>query len=105
MDGAPSGITLSLQGFDPVVQCLEVPHRSRETAPLKDADLDLGHVEPTAMLGRVMHLEAAGNPARFGRWVHLIQAGQGVGVEVVLHQPDVLGFRVVSSESCRNCRA
>ena len=94
MDGAPSGIALCLQGLDAPVQGLEVPNGSREAAPLKDADLDLGHVEPTAMLGGVMHLEAAGDPTGFGGRVHLIQAGQRVGVEVVLHQADVLSLGI-----------
>ena len=79
MDGAPSRIALCLQRLDPLLQGLEVRSGSRETATLKDTNLDLGHVEPTAMLRRVMHLEAAGDPTRFAGREDLIQAGKAYG--------------------------
>lgn len=58
-------------------------------------DLDLCHVEPAAVLGRVHELEAI--PQRLGllRREGLVQRGRAVRVEVVHHQRDALGLRVL----------
>jgi hypothetical protein len=39
-------------------QMIEALDAFGQTPPLKNADLDLGHIEPTAMFGRVMHLQS-----------------------------------------------
>ena len=56
------------------------------------------HVEPGRILRRVMHLEARGQgPGLLGGQV-LVEDGVGVGVEVVLHQPDFLGLRICGGQ-------
>jgi len=79
MTGAPSRTALCLQGFDPPAQCCAVRDGWREPAALKDAALALGRVEPPAMLGRVRHLEAAGDPTRLAGRARRRQAGRGMG--------------------------
>jgi hypothetical protein len=47
--------------------------------------LDLGHVQPAAVLGGVVQLKPVGQSLGLGRLKRLIQRRRGVGVEVVLH--------------------
>src|SRR5262249_14761007 len=51
----------------------------------------LRHVEPTAMLGRVMPLDLVQQPTGNVRPERLVQTRSVVRVQVVLHQPDFLG--------------
>src|SRR5262245_5776543 len=60
-----------------------------------DADLRLRHVQPTPVLGRVVELDLVQQPPGLRRRERLIEAGPVVRVEVVLHQPDLLGPGVV----------
>ncbi len=48
-DGTALSIALGLQGGDTLLQVLHADHPTRQTATGKDTDLDLGHVQPTAM--------------------------------------------------------
>jgi hypothetical protein len=50
---------------------------------------------PAAVLGGVVQLQPIGQPPGLGRWERRIQRRRGVGVEVVLDQPDLLGVGVV----------
>ena len=56
------------------------------------AEFRFGHVQPTAVLGRVRELKLVQQPARLRRRKRLVQRGAGVGVEVVHHQRDPLGL-------------
>jgi len=79
---------LPLQGRpvgQPAVQALSGQH----------GQFDLGHVQPAAVLGRVVQLQLVGEPPGLGRWERRIQRGGGVGVEVVLDQHDLFGVGVV----------
>ena len=60
--------------------------------------LDLGHVQPAPMLGRVVQLQPIGQPLRLGRLERLIQRRGRVGVEVVLDQHDLLSVGVTHIE-------
>ena len=71
-DGAALSIALGLQGGNALAQVLHTCHATRQTASRKDTDLDLGHVQPTAMFGRVMEL-------------HALQDAPGLGWRVRLH--------------------
>jgi hypothetical protein len=51
-------IALSRQGYNMLPQMIEALHALRQTASFKNADLNLGHIEPAAMFGRVMHLQS-----------------------------------------------
>ena len=59
-----------------------------QTLRRKHAEFGFGHVEPTAVLGRVMPFEALDEPARLGRGKGLIERGWLVGIEIILHQHD-----------------
>ena len=79
MDGGLGGITLPLQGLDFPAEGGLVGDTLLEAATSQDAELDLRHVEPTAVLGRVVELSrftirrasAAGKAwyREAGRWV------------------------------------
>ena len=56
-----------------------------ETLRREHAEFGFGHVEPTAVLRRVMPFEALDEPARPGRGKGLIERGWLVGVEIILH--------------------
>src|SRR5712691_5809119 len=55
-DSAALRIAFGLQCGNALAQLLHAFHPTRQTAPGKNTDLDLGHVQPTAMFGRVMEL-------------------------------------------------
>jgi hypothetical protein len=62
----------------------------------EDADLDLGHVQPTPALGRVVELEAIKiRPSLIWR-EELVERSRFVRVELVHHNPDAVRIRVVN---------
>ena len=63
-----------------------------EALAFEDADLDLGHVEPAGVLGRVVELEPPEHAARLGWREGGVESGGGVGGEVVENDADALGF-------------
>ena len=71
---------------DALIQTLASEHR----------ELDLGHVQPRAVLGCVMNLQLTSDAPSLGRDERFIQGGGGMGVEVVQNQNDLLGLRVVA---------
>jgi hypothetical protein len=60
-DGAVLSIAFSLQRGSVLAQILHAFHTMRQTAPSKNTDLDLSHIQPTAMFGRVMELHPLQN--------------------------------------------
>src|SRR3972149_3078498 len=87
-------IAFSLQSGDFLHQRGFISDPARQALALKYTELQFGHVQPTAMLGRVMKLQAFENASRlFGR-EGLIQRGWPMGVEITQHHPDQLGLRV-----------
>src|SRR5438270_3173617 len=88
MDLTVVRIALSRQGHDVLPQMVEALDALRQTAPFKNADLDLRHIEPTAMFGRVMHLQSLPDALRFLGRKRLVEARRRMGVEVVHHQAD-----------------
>jgi len=48
-------------------------------------EFDFRHVEPTAMLGRIVQIQLPQNTARFGRGKGRVQRGWRMGVQVVQH--------------------
>jgi hypothetical protein len=70
---------------EPPVQALAVQH----------AELELGQVEPTAVLGGGGQLQPVGQPFGLGR-ERLIERSRGVGGELVHDQHDPLGLGVVA---------
>src|SRR6266568_2768476 len=88
MDSAVLRIALSSQSHNMLPQMIEALHPFGQTAPLKNADLDLGHIQPTAMFGRVMHLQSLPDALRFLRGKRLVEAGCSMCVKIVHHQTD-----------------
>src|SRR4051812_37486643 len=70
--------------LDPPVQAL----------PRQHAQFDLGHVQPTAVLGRVVDLQPLDDVPRPPRLERLVKRRQLVRVEVVHHQHDLVRFGV-----------
>jgi hypothetical protein len=66
-----------------------------QTLAQKGAQFDLLYVQPTAVLRRVMDLQFVGQALGL-RWrERLVERGRRVDVELVRHQHDALGSRVV----------
>ena len=93
-DGAALSIALSLQGGNTLTQVLHTCHATRQTASCKDTNLDLGHIQPTAMFGRVMKLHAPQDAPRLGGFKGFIQGSSGMGVQVILHNANAGGVRI-----------
>src|SRR2546429_4638328 len=83
-DGTVLSIALGLQGGDALAQVLHACHTTRQTATSKDTDLDLGHIQPTAMFGCIVKLHPLQNAAGLGPLKGLIQGCSGLGVLVFL---------------------
>lgn len=77
------------QGRDALVQALAGD----------SGEFEFDHVEPGGIFWRVMHLKAGSQGAGLGRRQVLVEDGVGVGVEVVLHEHDFRGLRVVGGQS------
>src|SRR5438876_9969545 len=86
MDTRLLRIALSRQGHNVLPQMIEALDAFGQTASFKNADLDLGHIEPTAMFGRVMHLQSLPDALRFLRGKRLVEAGRRMRIEIVHHQ-------------------
>src|SRR5829696_3878281 len=66
-----------------------------QTLASEHRELDLGHVQPRAVLWGVVDLQPLQQPPSFSRGERFIQSGRGMGVEVVHNQNDLLSVRVV----------
>ena len=69
-----------------------------EALPGQDGQLDLGDVEPGAVFGGVVDLQALGQGERLGGFERLVERADAVGVEVVHDQHHGLGVGVVDGE-------
>src|SRR5258708_13908378 len=100
MNAAVLRIALSRQGHHVLPQMIEALDAFGQTPPLRNADLDLGNIEPSAMFGRVMRLQSLPDVLRF-----LVEAGSGMGVEVVHHQADRprLGIDRIDRPAAKSC--
>src|SRR5215207_3466552 len=94
LDLGAGGVARLLQFPDFTLERLFVADAPVQTLTAEDAQLDLGDVEPTAMLRRVVELQPPSDAACFLRREGLIQRGHPVRVQVVEHDPHPLGLRV-----------
>ena len=94
VDLALDAVSGRLPGRDLVAQDPEGGDAAVEALTDHDAELDLGDVEPTAVLGRVDELEAVPQGLGLGRRKGLVESAGAVGVQVVHHQCDSLGAGV-----------
>src|SRR6266536_3227697 len=95
VDATTGSVACRLPGHDLPLQRQPIGHPPIQALLRQHAQPDLGHVQPAAMLGRVVQLEPVGQPLGLSRLERLVQRRRGVGVEVVLHQHDLLGIGVV----------
>src|SRR5579864_5649118 len=93
-DGTVLSIALGLQGSDALAQHLHAFHATRQTAASKDTDLDLGHIQPTAMFGRRMELHPPPDAPRFCRRKGFIQGSRAVRIQIILHDAHVVSMRI-----------
>ena len=64
-----------------------------QTLRREHAEFGFSHVEPAAVLGRVMPFEALDEAARLGSREGFVERGWLVDVEIVLHQHDLRRIR------------
>jgi hypothetical protein len=83
LDGAFVAVRLPGRHFPP--QLLGRADPAAQALPAQHAQLDLRHVEPTAVLGRMVDLQPFGDPPRPRRLERLVQRRQLVRVQVVHH--------------------
>src|SRR6516165_3645649 len=67
-----------------------------EALTRQDTEFRLGHIQPTAMLGRIVPLEPLDEATCLGGWKGLIERCGLVGAEIVLHEHDLAGSAKVS---------
>src|SRR5438067_3371553 len=93
-DGAQLRIALRLQRGNALAQILHAFHATRQTATGKNTDLDFGHVQPTAMFGRVVELDSLQDAPGLG-WLKGLVKGRGrMSIEVILHDTNIFGLRI-----------
>src|SRR5487761_1933828 len=91
INAASFGIASALPAIDFAPRARPVHQSSPKALTIQDADLDLCHVQPARMLGRVMKLHASQQPAGGRRTEHLLEAGSEMGVQVVQNQVNLSG--------------
>ena len=89
------GISIIFPGCDFVDEGLFIRNAAIEALGRKNTEFGLRHIEPTAVLWRVMPFEPFGQPPCFGSGKSFIERSLGVGVEIILHQSDFLGVEEV----------
>ncbi len=81
---------------------VEIINPSIQTLLDEDVEFDLGHVQPTAVLGRVDELETI--PQRFGRRgrKRLVERARAVSIEIVHHERDLFSPTILpgNGEGC-----
>ena len=72
LDGTPGGVAAFLPSADLARDRAQVRHASIQALSREGPDLDLGHVQPAGVLGRVMELESLKDAMRLGRGEGLV---------------------------------
>ena len=89
-------ISIIFPSCDFVDEGLFVRDTPIEALGRKDAELGFRHIEPAAVLWRVMPFETLDEPPCFGGGKSFVERGWPVGAEIILHENDFLGIRKVS---------
>src|SRR5277367_701296 len=76
-----------------------------QTLGRENAELGFGHVEPAAVLGRVMPFEALDELAGLRSGEGFVERGWLVGVEIVLHQHDLRRVRKMQIRQIPECKS
>src|ERR1700676_2935368 len=83
LDGTPGGVAAFLPGADLATDRSQVRHSSIQALSREDADLDLGHVQPAGVRGRVVKLDTAQQALCSLDAEHFLKTTAKVGVEVI----------------------
>ena len=94
--GGPRCITLSYASGDVGGEFVLRGDALAQALASDGREFELDHIEPGGVFRGVMHLEAGGQGAGMHCGQVLGKNGVGMRVEVVLHQDDFLGLRLVS---------
>src|SRR3972149_4711158 len=81
-----AGVPVVLPRSDLVLHSLQVSNSPVQTLPAQSADLNLGHIKPTAVFGRVMDFKAFCQPPSLLRFKHFIESGEAMRIQVVHDQ-------------------
>lgn len=73
-----------------------------QTLATQSAEFNLGHVEPTAMLGGVMELKAIRKAVGFLGFEGLVEGSRRVGIEIVENHDNDLCFRIIDIGQCQD---
>ncbi len=79
-------VPITFPGSDVNLQHLQVGNSPVQTLPVKSAKLNLRHVKPTAMLGRIMDFKALCQSSGLLRCKRLVEGCQAVRVQVIDNQ-------------------
>ena len=88
VDATLSFVPLQSQGLDLSAEGCLVGETLPETDAGEDAELDLRHIQPAAMLGRVVKLQPFGDAPGLRRRKGLIQRRHLVGVQIAQDHSD-----------------
>jgi hypothetical protein len=81
-----------LPSSDFIGQGLFVGNAPIETLSREDAEFGFGHIQPTAVFGCIVPFEPLDQPSGFLGRKGFVERSGLVGVEIVLHEHDLLGF-------------
>lgn len=89
-----SFIACSLQRLNLSSELLLIPYSAAEILPAEDADFNLRHVQPVAMLGRVVKFPPLGDSPCFQGLKGLIKRSHLMGVQIIQCHVNDFRFRV-----------
>ena len=75
-------IAFSLPSLDLLLQGFTIWNPAIQALCTKNREFTFGPIEPTSMLGCVMELQLAGDPACFGGCKGLVERGRGMRIEI-----------------------
>src|SRR5438067_5163634 len=94
MNATAMSIALGSQRHNMLPHVFRTADPFGQATPLEDTDLDLSHIEPTAMLRRIMHLQSLPDALGFLSRKRFVEAGRRMGVEIIHHQTNHLGIGI-----------
>lgn len=90
------GVALLLPGAALAAQCRQTGNSPVQALPGKNAQLAFGDVEPGTVFGRIVNFQTLDETARHIGRISLVKRGDLVRVQVVAHEDDLFGLRVIS---------
>ena len=98
MDFSALGLALAAPAIDLIGELGLGGNTPLQALAGEGGEVEFNLVEPGAALGGVVDLKTVGQALGQGRGQAVIKRTQGVGVQVVLHQPDFGGLRVAGGQ-------